>query len=285
MNAENLQRKSSMPQSNENPQQPWQLEMFGRSLKKQQKLDALLQLTGSVAGQECLLLTCGDNNGALNYYFRAHGGHWIWGDVVGENLAEMSALLGEPVHHIPEGAFPFATGHFDCVVAIDVLEHLADDQPFLAEVRRVLRPDGRGVITVPNGDPGLLANRLKWRVGMTPEMYGHTRAGYTVPELQAALKEARFKPVASGGYSRFFTEIVELAINFGYVRVLSRKKKAAPGHIAPASSGELKRHGAAYQVYSLLFPVMRLVSKLDRLLPSSGNGAVIVVGCKPEETA
>ncbi|MFO7634007.1 MAG: methyltransferase domain-containing protein [Caldilinea sp.] len=264
--------------------QPWQLEMFGRSLKKQQKLKSLLQLTGSVDGKECLLLTCGDNNGALNFYFREHGGRWVWGDVAGENLVEMSDLLGEPVYPIPEDAFPFATGQFDCVVAIDVLEHLADDQPFLREVRRVLRPGGRGVITVPNGDPGLLANRLKWRVGMTPKMYGHTRAGYTVPELQNALTRAGFRPLASGGYSRFFTEIIELAINFGYVRVLSRKKgQHNPGHIAPTSSGELKRHGAAYHVYGMVFPVMRLVSKLDCLLPSSGNGAVIVVAGKVEE--
>ncbi|MBE2197899.1 MAG: methyltransferase domain-containing protein [Anaerolinea sp.] len=266
-------------------ERPWQLEMFGRSLKKQQKLDALLKLAGNVTDQDCLLLTCGDNNGALNYYFREHGGRWAWGDVIGENLDEMSALLGETVHHVPEAAFPLADSQFDCVVAIDVLEHLADDQPFLSEVRRVLRPGGRGVITVPNGDPRLLANRLKWRVGMTPEIYGHTRAGYTVPELQAALRQAGFQPTASGGYSRLFTELIELVINFGYVRVLSRQKgQPEPGHIAPTSSGDLKRHGAAYRLYTLAFPLMRLFSKLDWLLPASGNGAVIVVANKPEGT-
>jgi SAM-dependent methyltransferase len=266
--------------------QPWQLEMFGRSLKKQQKLKALLELTGETRGKRCLLITCGDNNGALNYYFRAHGGQWTWGDVVGENLAEMCALLGEPVYHIAEAAFPFAANTFDCIIAIDVLEHLADDQPFLAEVRRVLKVGGRGVITVPNGDPRLLANRIKWRAGMTPQMYGHTRAGYTVPQLLATLRRAQMRPVASGGYSGFFTEMVELAINFGYMRVLSRKSGgAAPGHIAPGSSGELKRHGAAYKIYGAAFPAMRLVSKLDGLVPAGGDGAVIAVANKMEERA
>jgi SAM-dependent methyltransferase len=278
--ADAQQRQSS------NGSQPWQLEMFGRSLKKQQKLEALLTLTGDTRGQRCLLVTCGDNNGALNYYFRAHGGQWSWGDVVGENLAEMSALLGEPVYHIGEAAFPFAANTFDCIVAIDVLEHLDDDQPFLAEVRRVLRVGGRGVITVPNGDPRLLANRIKWRAGMTPEMYGHTRAGYTVPQLLATLRQAQMRPVASGGYSGFFTEMVELAINFGYMRVLSRKSGGAtPGHIAPGSSGELKRHGAAYKIYGAAFPAMRLISKLDGLLPGGDNGAVIAVANKAEDGA
>src|SRR5688572_9215592 len=140
--------------------QPWQLQMFHRSLKKQLKLKALLEHIGDVTGQRCLLVTCGDNNGALNWFFRTHGGDWEWGDVTPENLMEMSELLGESVHHVREDNFPFADNQFDCIVAIDVLEHLDNDQSFLRELRRVLRPGGRAVITVPNGDPKLLANRI-----------------------------------------------------------------------------------------------------------------------------
>jgi SAM-dependent methyltransferase len=202
--------------------------------------------------------------------------------VVGENLAEMAEFLGEPVLHTPEDDLPFRSDEFDCVVSIDVLEHLDGDQPFLNELRRVLRPGGRLIVTVPNGDPKLLANRIKWRLGMTPEVYGHTRAGYTVAELRGSLEQAGFVPVGHGGYSRFFTEMMELVINFGYVFVLSRKKGGAePGHIAPTSSGELKTHGAAYRVYSVAYPVMRLVSELDGLLPAKTNNAVIVTAVEP----
>jgi len=253
--------------------------MFRHSLKKQLKLKALLELLGDTSGQKCLLVTCGDNNGALNWHFRAHGGRWTWGDVAGENLAEMSDLLGEPVHHAPAGRFPFSNDSFDRVVSIDVLEHLDNDQPFLRELHRVLCPEGRAVVTVPNGDPKLLANCIKWRVGMTPEVYGHTRAGYTLPELSESVILAGFAVVDQGGYSRFFTEMMELIINFGYIFVLSSKKKGT-GQIAPTTAGELKTHGAAYRLYSLVFPMMRLVSKLDGLLPASGDNAVIVVAAK-----
>ncbi|MFO7679881.1 MAG: class I SAM-dependent methyltransferase [Chloroflexota bacterium] len=265
---------------------PWQLTMFHRSLKKQLKLDALLHLLGPVTpDQACLLITCGDNNGALNYYFRAHGGQWAWGDVIGENLDEMSHLLNEPVSHVPADRFPYPDGRFDCLIAIDVLEHLPSDQPFLQEVRRILRPNGRAIITVPSGDSRLLANRIKWRVGMTPEVYGHTRAGYTLPELQAACQQAALTPTDHGGYSRFFTEMAELAVNFGYVFVLSRKKgNAEPGHIVPITSGELKTHGAAYRLYTLAFPILKLISKLDGLLPAKSNNAVIVVATPRETT-
>ena len=271
-----------MQVSTANTSPPWQLQMFRRSLKKQLKLDALLKLMGDVSDKECLLVTCGDNNGALNWHFRAHGGQWTWADVDGENLAEMGELLGDPVHHVGQDCLPFADGQFDCIVSIDVLEHLADDQPFLKELGRVLRPGGQAIMTVPNGDPKLLANRVKWRLGMTPDVYGHARPGYTVPELRESMAQAGFVPVGNGGYSRFFTELMELLVNFGYVFVLSRKKGgAASGHIAPTSSSELKTHGSAYRLYSMAYPIMRSVSKLDRLLSASANNAVVVTALKP----
>ena len=263
--------------------QPWQLEMFQRSLKKQQKLAALLGLLGDANGKECLFITCGDNNGALNWYFRLHGGRWTWADVSGENNEGIAELLAEPVHSLPEDRFPFPAEWFDCVVSIDVLEHLPQDQPFLRELRRVLKTGGRAILTVPNGDPRLLANRIKWRLRMRPEVYGHTRAGYTLDELKQAVIDAGLAPTAGGGYSRFFTEMVELAINYAYVFMLSKKRgKAIPGRIAPSSSEELNRHGMAYRLYTIFFPLARAFSRLDKLLSSQADNAVIVVAEKTD---
>jgi len=262
---------------------PWQIEMFRRSIKKQQKLTALLELLGETRDKKCLLVTCGDNNGALNWYFREHGGDWTWADVSGENNDQISKLLSEPVHVFKDDDFPVSDGLFDRVVSIDVLEHLPQDQPFLRELKRVLKPGGKAVVTVPNGDEKLLANKIKWRLAMTPEVYGHTRAGYTVLELSDALRRSGLEPRATGGYSRFITEMIELVINFGYVRVLAKKRGGAqPGHIAPVSAGELKTHGLAYKVYSLLFPIARAISLLDRLLPARTNNAVIVSAYKED---
>jgi hypothetical protein len=75
--------------------------------------------------------------------------------------------------------------------------------------------------------------------------------------------------------------MVELIINYGYVFVLSRKN-AEQGHIAPTTSGELKTHGAAYQLYSLLYPILKLISRMDSLLPAENNNAVIVEAMKLE---
>jgi SAM-dependent methyltransferase len=44
---------------------------------------------------------------------------------------------------------PFADGYFDCVLAMDVLEHLPEEQYVLSELKRVLKKDGVLIITVP----------------------------------------------------------------------------------------------------------------------------------------
>jgi hypothetical protein len=77
--------------------------------------------------------------------------------------------------------------------------------------------------------------------------------------------------------------MIELAINFGYVRVLAKNRGGAqPGHIAPVSSGELKTHGIAYKIYSFLFPIAWSVSLLDNLLPAKTDNAVIVTAIKQD---
>ena len=41
---------------------------------------------------------------------------------------------------------------FDCVVAVEVLEHVEEDESFVREVQRVLKPGGLFLMTTPNGD-------------------------------------------------------------------------------------------------------------------------------------
>jgi len=47
-------------------------------------------------------------------------------------------------------ALPFADAAFDVVVSFETIEHLAEQEEMLAEIRRVLRPDGIVVISSPN---------------------------------------------------------------------------------------------------------------------------------------
>jgi SAM-dependent methyltransferase len=56
------------------------------------------------------------------------------------------------IHAVSGDSVPEPDGSFDWVLSNSVLEHIDHIEPVLAEVARVLRPDGQFVITVPGPD-------------------------------------------------------------------------------------------------------------------------------------
>lgn len=271
--------------------EPWQLGMFRKGLKKRLRLEVLTQLLLPIAaGERCLLLTCGDNNGAMNYFLRGLGGRWSWADLEDTSIAEMSALLGEPVAHAAEHRLPFDDASFDRIVVIDVHEHVEDPRIVTAELVRVLKPGARLIITTPNGDERKLAVRIKSLVGMSKEAYGHTRVGLTSREIAGLMTAAGVRPVTTTSFSRFFTEMLELSINFLYVKVLrkdraknERANHAAESHpdhpeIAPATADQLRKVQTSYRIYSIIFPFYWILSQLDRLLFFTEGYCVVVEG-------
>jgi ubiquinone/menaquinone biosynthesis C-methylase UbiE len=53
---------------------------------------------------------------------------------------------------------PYPDNSFDCVVSFQVIEHIADDDLFLKEISRVLKPEGLALITTPNRPMSLSRN-------------------------------------------------------------------------------------------------------------------------------
>lgn len=264
--------------------EPWQLQMFRRSLKKQQKLKALLEVMGSVDGQECLLITCGDNNGAMNWHFKQHGGEWNWADAEHDSIAQISEVTGDNVAEMNKEnpALPFAENLFDVVITIDVHEHLEEPAALNKELARLVNRGGRVVVTTPNGDEKKLATRIKKMVGMRPEDYGHYVVGFDAQQLENQLEQVGLEPYQEASYSKFFTEMLELAINFAYVKVFSKRSKAKveQGQIAPQNIDQVKSIEKTYKLYSLLYPIFLVISKLDFLDLSRHGYAVIVAARK-----
>ncbi|HKY60816.1 MAG TPA: methyltransferase domain-containing protein [Gemmatimonadota bacterium] len=261
---------------------PWQLVLFEKSLKKKQKLELILSQLRETAGKDCLLVTHGDNTGALNHHLRLHGGNWTWVENEREKIEEMSRFLGEPVLPGTPSGIPVEDESFDVVVSIDVHEHLDDCRPFNRELRRVVRPGGTVVVSTPTGDAWKPVTVLKHLVGMTKERYGHRVIGYTIRQHRTMLREAGLEPQTAGTYSRFFTELLELAINFAYVRILSRKSPPTPGTIAPSTSVQLRAVDRQVRVYSAVYPLLWSISRLDRLLFFFKGYAVSVVARRPD---
>jgi cyclopropane fatty-acyl-phospholipid synthase-like methyltransferase len=89
----------------------------------------------------------------------------------------------------------FSDRTFDCVVAVEVIEHVEADAAFVDQVKRVLKDDGTFLLTTPNGD---------WVENTNPDHKRH----YKRDELKALLLQ------------HFANVQVEYAIKDGTFRAL-----------------------------------------------------------------
>lgn len=93
----------------------------------------------------------------------------------------------------PAGPLPFADNAFDLVWSSEVIEHVADTARWLSEVRRVLAPAGRLLLTTPNH------GRLRLALGgieRYSEPLGDHLHLYTRRSLAGVLGEFGFDPVS-----------------------------------------------------------------------------------------
>lgn len=86
---------------------------------------------------------------------------------------------------------PFADASCDTVLAMDVIEHVPDDVTLLREVRRVLRPGGVLLVTVP---------ALPWLWSSHDDLHHHYRR-YTRRTLESSLRAGGFRPAKVSYYN------------------------------------------------------------------------------------
>lgn len=86
-----------------------------------------------------------------------------------------------------------ATGPFDLILSVDVMEHIEDDRAVFRNFERVLRPGGYVLINTPSDQGGSDVTEE----GETSFIEEHVRDGYNLAELEGKLREAGLQPVRS----------------------------------------------------------------------------------------
>jgi 2-polyprenyl-3-methyl-5-hydroxy-6-metoxy-1,4-benzoquinol methylase len=149
------------------------------------------------AGERVLDVGCGEGRFAGEL---ARAG----AEVVGIDIAERAlsrARRLEPeldLRLIEEGVpWPLQDASFDLVWAGEVIEHVADTAPWLSELRRVLRPGGRLLLSTPNNGPLALLraaiSRDAFATRFDPE--GEHLRFYSRPTLTRLVEELGFQEV------------------------------------------------------------------------------------------
>lgn len=133
-----------------------------------------------VGGPGRTVLDLGCRTGVLTQHY-APGNRVTGVDVDRDALGRAAERLGiETVWADVEEGLPFDDDAFDVVVAGELLEHLADPSSAVAHVRRVLRPGGRFVGSVPNAFR--LKSRVAYALGKYPADWDPTHLQLFTPD-------------------------------------------------------------------------------------------------------
>jgi SAM-dependent methyltransferase len=272
-------KSSAKPQvlSDSEHKEEWPIRLFKRSVIKQRKFHEIKRLLGAVDGKNCLDI--GSDNGVISYLLRNNGGIWKSADLDDGSVAAIRELVGTEVYQIDGGPTSFQDEEFDKIVIVDFLEHIPEDELFIEELHRILKPGGELIINVPHLKESLL-RRLRHRIGQTDEKHGHLRPGYSIQSMEK-LFESRFEIQVAKTYSKFFSEIVDTLIVFGMSKL--RGGKSDPSKKGLIVTGkDLKKYRTSFRLYSIIYPFVWLVSKLDHLLFFRSGYMLISKGVKRE---
>lgn len=106
-----------------------------------------------------------------------------------------------------------AQGVFDLIGAFDVIEHIAEDEVVLGQIRDALVPTGGTIITVPQ-HPGLWSET---------DRVAHHQRRYRLGELEAKLERAGFEVVFSTSFVSLLLPLMMAS------RLISKLRPQSPG--------------------------------------------------------
>jgi SAM-dependent methyltransferase len=147
---------------------------------------------------------------------------------------------------------PLPDDSFDAVVCFEVLEHIFNIEEVLGEIRRVLKPNGQILISIP----------FAWNEHLIP----HDFARYTSYGIRHVLEKNGFSVVEITKSTTYFLAVCQM-----FIAYLSQ-------HVSPESRIPAK----LFQIV-FIFPLTVISLFLDRLLPKRYEYFCdsIVLGKKP----
>lgn len=185
------------------------------------------------------------------------------GDSVGLDISK-DALGFSRIRGLPSlvcgsaDRLPFKSKVFDLVLALDVIEHIEDDNSAIKEFYRVLRPGGSLIVTVP-------AFMSLWS---EHDLAVHHKRRYARPEIRDILQSGGFR-IEKASYWNFFLFLPVFAIR----------------HIKRFSPSEAKKQTDLVELSPILNDLLLRLLRLERSMIGQFNlpiGISIICICKKD---
>ena len=167
-------------------------------------------------------------------------------------------------------------------MVIDLLEHVHDDRALVGELARVLRPDGRLIVNVPHAKPLAVLRPLRLALGLTDAWHGHVRPGYTLGQLRRLLAPW-FTIERHLTYGRFFSELLDILLNFAYRRKQGHGRAAQTHKGTIVTARDVAAMERTFRTYARVYPLLRALASLDALVPARGSSLALVARRQSDE--
>tara|TARA_Y100000310_G_C20675999_1_gene813059 strand:- start:641 stop:1357 length:717 start_codon:yes stop_codon:yes gene_type:complete len=167
-------------------------------------------------------------------------------------------------------SIPYEENTFDKILFCEVIEHVADDDAALQEIRRVLKPGGRLVVSTPGFEGWLTRTYLK-RLGHHEGGEKHERDGYYTRELEQKLEKNGLKVVQSSLCMFLLSELMMEITKAAYM--LKQRSFQAQSDLLKVQKS------LSYRILRLMLLVVIPISKLEDILmiPLFRKGHALIV--------
>ena len=238
------------------------------------RMETVLDLGNPFTG---LVLDCGCGTGSNSERIAKTGAEVVGVDIELEALQRAKKRYRLP-HFVRGDALklPLKSSVFNSAICSDVLEHVQDDLRLVKEIHRVLVSGGEANLTVPVD----VERRWVWTVrrlfGLDKSFwlsfYGHVREGYHTESFLVLLRGAGFSIGTIKYCYGVFSSLVEC-----FVIGMLRRSFREPRTIRSFKVGSFQKF--LLVVYRILFPILFLFARLDRIISWESWKSDLAVKC------
>lgn len=119
---------------------------------------------------------------------------------------------------------PIKNHCIDTILSLSVIEHIEEDDRLIREISRVLKRDGRLILSTPGKDGVSFPFLSKRKNEKIQKNWGHIRKGYSLKEIKSLLKKADLFIKKTEKYFNVFTRFFYRVCFLSRIPVFNRSE-------------------------------------------------------------